>query len=413
MKKIIFGVAVVAVLCVGFYVPSSFLRPEAVHDIVPVTHEVSKDLIKTDSTKTQTKTSEKIIESKKEKLEKTALLADGCFWCVEHDLDKVEGVIDVVSGYAGGSSENPTYENYIKANHREVVQVTYDASTVTYANLVEHIIKHGDPTDSQGSFGDRGQAYVPAIYYENDFEKTEAMRVIQAVDAMQVFGAPLPLLVIPRVIFWPAEEYHQDYSVKNPVRYNIYRTASGRDKFIEKHWGKNKDIFTIPDLQVKTSTTMSNTSKKDSFASFIKPTETELRNSLTVLQYEVTQEEGTETPFKNEYDKNYAEGIYVDIVSGEPLYFSKDKYDSGTGWPSFVKPISDDVVVLIEDDTFFSKRTEVRSRHADSHLGHVFTDGPTDRGGKRYCMNSAAFRFIPRSAMEEEGYGYLFAQMDA
>jgi peptide methionine sulfoxide reductase msrA/msrB len=341
--------------------------------------------------------------------EKTALLANGCFWCVEHDLEEVEGVIDVVSGYAGGSTENPTYKNYDAGGHREVVLVTYDANTVTFGNLVEHVIKHGNPTDAEGSFGDRGQQYAPAIYYESEHEKNEAVRVIQAIDALRVFPEPLPLVVIPRVAFWPAEEYHQNYAKKNPVRYTYYRTASGRDAFIKKQWGDSAGSFVVSplkDVEMKPIT-----SRENSWESFVKPSNDVLKTLLTGIQYKVTQEDGTEPSFQNAYDKNYNEGVYVDVVSGEPLFLSKDKYDSGTGWPSFVKPISDDAVTLHEDNTFFSKRTEVRSRYSDSHLGHVFDDGPEDRGGKRYCMNSAALLFIPRGDMEKEGYAYLLPRI--
>jgi peptide methionine sulfoxide reductase msrA/msrB len=326
-------------------------------------------------------------------------------------LAKVNGVQDVVSGYAGGTTENPTYKNYSAGGHREVVLVTYDAHQVTYANLVEHILKHGDPTDADGSFHDRGSEYAPAIYYENEEEQSEALRVIHAIDALHVFPAPLPILVIPRVPFWPAEEYHQNYAEKNPLRYTYYRNASGRDAFIEKYWEDSANTFTLSTINNMNTPTEPKAFNNDSWNSFVKPNDASLRTLLTPLQYKVTQEEGTETPFKNEYDKNYAEGIYVDVVSGEPLYFSKDKYDSGTGWPSFVKPISDDVVVLKEDNGLFTKRTEVRSRYADSHLGHVFDDGPKDRGGKRYCMNSASLRFIPKVDMESAGYGYLLHQL--
>ena len=341
--------------------------------------------------------------------QKTALLANGCFWCVEHDLEKVEGVIDVVSGYAGGTTENPTYENYSKGGHREVVLVTYDANVVTYANLVEHIIKHGDPTDAEGSFGDRGQEYAPVIYHENESEKSAAGRVINEIDALHIFEKPLPLLVSPRVEFWPAEDYHQNYSEKNPVRYKFYRTASGRDAFIKKYWGDFAQLFVVSTSEALRD---KKTFDENSWKNFILPTETELQTLLTPIQYEVTQDEGTEKPFENAYNKNYEEGIYVDIVSGEPLFLSKDKYDSSTGWPSFVNPISDDVVTLHEDNGLFTKRTEVRSRHANSHLGHVFEDGPSDRGGKRYCMNSASLRFIKKSDMEKEGYAYLFSLMN-
>ncbi len=337
----------------------------------------------------------------------TAMFGNGCFWCVEHDLENVVGVTDVVSGYAGGTSDNPTYKNYSEHGHREVVQVTYDASQVTYGNLVEHILKHGDPTDTGGSFHDRGSAYAPAIFYGSELEKQEANRVIAGIDSLGVFDSPLPIVVIPHTPFYPAEEYHQDYSEKNPVRYKYYRAGSGRDTFINDHWGGRANIFEIPSMKTDEGVT----SKEGSWGTYTKPSKAVLAQTLTALQYQVTQEEGTETPFNNVYDKNYADGIYVDIVSGEPLYSSKDKYDSGTGWPSFVKPIAEDAVTLHEDSTFFSKRTEVRSRYADSHLGHVFDDGPSDRGGKRYCMNSASLRFIAKEKMEEEGYGYLLSKV--
>lgn len=343
--------------------------------------------------------------------EKLALLANGCFWCVEHDLEEVVGVSKVVSGYAGGTGENPTYENYVGLGYKEVVLVTYDPSKVSYGNLVEHIIKHGDPTDASGSFNDRGLQYAPAIYYENDGEKAEARRVIDAVDAMKVFQDPLPLVLLPTTKFWPAEDYHQDFAKKNPLKYGYYRTGSGRTAFIEKTWGDRASKFEVPRVPTETSKRTTPVYNALSWKDFVKPDDAVLRSTLTSIQYEVTQNDGTEKPFANEYDKNYDEGIYVDIVSGEPLYFSKDKYNSGTGWPSFVKPISDEVVVLKEDNTLFTKRTEVRSRYADSHIGHVFDDGPKDRGGKRYCMNSAAMRFIAKSDMEKEGYGYLLNQV--
>lgn len=343
--------------------------------------------------------------------EKLALLANGCFWCVEHDLEEVVGVSKVVSGYAGGTGENPTYENYVGLGYKEVVLVTYDPSKVSYGNLVEHIIKHGDPTDASGSFNDRGLQYAPAIYYENDGEKAEARRVIDAVDAMKVFPNSLPLVLLPTTKFWPAEDYHQDFAKKNPLKYGYYRTGSGRTAFIEKTWGDRASKFEVPRVSTEISKRTTPVYNALSWKDFVKPSDTVLQGTLTSIQYEVTQKDGTEKPFANEYDKNYEEGIYVDIVSGEPLYFSKDKYDSGTGWPSFVKPISLEVVTLHEDNTLFTKRTEVRSRYADSHIGHVFDDGPADRGGKRYCMNSAAMRFIAKSDMEKEGYGYLLNQV--
>jgi peptide methionine sulfoxide reductase msrA/msrB len=328
-----------------------------------------------------------------------AVFANGCFWCVEADLEKLGGVSDVVSGYMGGTGVNPTYEDYGARGFREVVEVSYNPSKLSYANLVEHIIKHGDPTDGEGSFYDRGEGYAPAIYYKNDTEKAVAEKVISDINNAKVFSKPLALLVLAESNFYPAEEYHQDYYKKNPIRYQYYRNGSGRNAFIEKYWSDKAGEFTF------TTPPSSTPEIKAKWLNFKKPTESELRKILTPLQYQVTQEDGTETPFQNEYDSNKEEGIYVDIVSGEPLFSSKDKYDSGTGWPSFVKPIKPDVVVLHEDNSLFSLRTEVRSRYADSHLGHVFDDGPRDLGGKRYCMNSAALRFIPKTEMESKGYG--------
>jgi peptide methionine sulfoxide reductase msrA/msrB len=343
----------------------------------------------------------------------TALFANGCFWCVEHDLEKVPGVLGVVSGYAGGTTDNPTYENYHDGGHREVVEVTYNPQIVSYGNLVEHIIKHGDPTDAGGSFYDRGEYYAPAIYYKTAEEKELALAIINAVDEIKVFKEPLPLVVLAAVPFWPAEDYHQDYSKKNPIRYSYYRSGSGRTKYIESVWGSEVGTFTISNNLNKPKAMDDKKVQytSDSWNGFVKPTKEELKAKLSPLAYEVTQEESTERAGTSEHDKNYEEGIYVDIVSGEPLFLSRDKYDSGTGWPSFVKPISAEVVTLHEDKRLFSTRTEVRSRYADSHLGHVFPDGPGDRGGMRYCMNGAALRFILKADMEKEGYGYLLSQI--
>lgn len=340
---------------------------------------------------------------------KIAIVGTGCFWCVEHDFAKVTGVINVVSGYAGGSTENPTYENYGKGGHREVVKVTYDPNILSYGNVIEHVIKYGDPTDPDGSFKDRGKYYAPVIHYENDIERDTVLAVIQQIDALGVYEKPIAVSVLPTATFFAAEEYHQDYAEENPVRYNVYRKASGRTAFIEKHWGQNAGDFIASEKPtLETNNEMSNmTTSKKSWENFVKPSDAELKATLTALQYDVTQKEGTERAGTSELDKNYEAGIYVDIVSGEPLFSSRDKFDSGTGWPSFVKPIAEDAVTHHEDKKLFSTRTEVRSRYADSHLGHVFNDGPSDRGGLRYCMNGAALRFIPKVDMEKEGYGDL------
>ena len=331
----------------------------------------------------------------------TALLAGGCFWSVEYDLEKVAGVIKVTAGYAGGTTEHPTYENYVQGGHREVVEVTYDPKRVSYDNLVEYLIKHTDPTDAGGSFYDRGAEYASVIYYETDEEKKIAEEIVAEIDRKKVYPKPVVTQVIVRSPFWPAEDHHQDYAQKNPLSYAAYRKASGRSAFIEKYWGENKDVFFTQGMTMDTQPE----TEKAKWASYKKPHDADLRTMLTPLQYEVTQKNGTERPFSSGYDTNKAEGIYVDVLSGEPLYSSKDKFDSGTGWPSFVKPITREAVVYVEDNLLLSSRIEVRSRYADSHLGHIFDDGPSDRGGKRYCMNAAALRFVPKEDMEKAGYG--------
>jgi peptide methionine sulfoxide reductase msrA/msrB len=337
---------------------------------------------------------------------KTAVFAGGCFWCVESDFAKIsDGLVDVVSGYSGGTTDNPTYETYHDGGHREVVEVTYDPAKISYGDLAEYLLRHIDPTDAGGSFNDRGDAYTSAIYYETEEEKKIAEDIIARIDAEKIFEKPIVTPVIPRKKFWPAEGYHQNYAENNSLKYGFFRLASGRDAFVKKAWkGRELTIHRGNVTPVGTSTT-STGSTTTPWKNFTKPSDEELKTKLTPLQYKVTQHEGTEPPFQNEYADNHDDGIYVDIVSGEPLFSSHDKYDSGTGWPSFVKPISKENIVEREDNTFFSTRTEVRSKLGDSHLGHVFPDGPRDRGGMRYCMNSAAMRFIPKENMAEAGYG--------
>lgn len=336
-----------------------------------------------------------------ENIKSEAIFANGCFWCVEYDLEKLPGVISAVSGYTEGDGDNPNYDNYASLGHREAVLVQYNPNIISYENLVEHIVKHGDPTDNDGSFYDRGFQYAPAIYFSNESEKLSAAKVIDSINSAKIFDEKIDLPILPKKKFWPAEEYHQDYAQKNPIRYSYYRGGSGRDKFINKYWPEKAYIFEY-----------SNSPKKaifneGSWQNYQRPSDDQIRLKLSDLQYDVTREEGTERPFENEYDKNFKEGIYVDIISGEPLFLSKDKFDSGTGWPSFVTPINNNSVKKVEDKKLFVSRVEVRSKFSDSHLGHVFEDGPKDRGGLRYCMNSASMIFIAKENMEEMGYGYL------
>lgn len=331
----------------------------------------------------------------------TLLLAGGCFWCVEADLEKLPGVVEVVSGYAGGTTENPTYETYHDGGHREVVEVIYDPTKVSFEAILIYAMKHMDPTDGEGSFYDRGSYYAPAFYYENDAEKAIIENLLAEVQANGPYQKPLAIAVEPRPQFWPAEAYHQDYykGTLSGINYQYYRSGSGRDKFIEDNWGDD----TGPDLPWRENEETS-TSSDGAWDTYQKPTAAELKATLSPLAYKVTQADGTEPPFSSEYDKFWEPGIYVDILSGEPLFSSKDKFDSGTGWPSFVKPIVPDAVTEHEDRKLFSVRTETRSAIADNHLGHVFPDGPIDRGGLRYCMNGVALRFVPLADMESAGY---------
>lgn len=316
-----------------------------------------------------------------------ATLAGGCFWCIEAPFESIDGVLKVVSGYSGGAVENPTYEQVTSGTtgHKEAVQVYFDPELISYSEILDVFWKQLDPTDAGGSFYDRGSQYESGIFYHNNKQKQVAEKSKNDLEKSGIFDKPIVTKIEKFVNFYPAEEYHQDYAEKNPLHYSNYKKGSGRESFIKAVWGdENVDQYIR--------------NAKDE----------NIKKNLTELQYNVTQKSVTEPPFKNEYWDHQEDGIYVDIISGEPLFSSKDRFECGSGWVSFTKPIDTRFTQKREDTSHGMNRIEVRSKIADSHLGHVFYDGP-DPTNLRYCINSASLKFIPKDKMKELGYGeYLW-----
>lgn len=309
-------------------------------------------------------------------------LAGGCFWGVEAFMSRIDGVVDAAAGYANGRTEHPAYEDllYRNSGHAETVRVRYDTGRISLDEVLIYFFRIIDPTSLNRQGNDRGPQYRTGIYYQDAGDLPVILKRVQAVQ--KACKKPVVVEVVPLKHFFLAEAYHQDYLDKNPGGYCHIDLSKAHEPVAR-------------------------------ISRYPRPSDEEIARQLTPEQYRVTQENATEAPFTNLYNENFEPGIYVDVVTGEPLFSSKDKFHSGSGWPSFTQPIAEYVVTWHEDAAHGMRRTEVRSRSGDSHLGHVFKDGPKDRGGLRYCINSAALRFIPLGEMASLGYGEWIGRVES
>ena len=318
------------------------------------------------NSKASEKTKEKTREETKE-----IYLAGGCFWGTEKYLSLVKGIVSTEVGYANGNTENPSYEDVCHNNtgHAETVKVLYDPDEIDLSYILRLYYDVIDPVAKNRKGNDIGTQYLTRIYFSYDDVREIIAKSVE--ELQKSYDRPIAIEVTPLRNYFAAEEYHQKYLDKNPNGYC--------------HIGREK---------------------------FTKAAKAHLKSTLTEIQYNVTQNNDTEPPFKNEYYNNFAEGIYVDVTTGEPLFVSTDKFESGCGWPSFSRPIDSDLLCELTDTSHGRIRTEVRSKSSDAHLGHVFTDGPRESGGLRYCINSASLNFIPKEQMEVKGYGHLLHLLD-
>ena len=301
-------------------------------------------------------------------------LAGGCFWGLEEHLSRIPGVEKTTVGYANGQVETTNYQSIKETDHAETVQVIYDPDKITLCAILLYYFRVIDPLSVNKQGNDRGRQYRTGVYYLDEADRQVIAHLFA--EQEEQLGRKIAVELEPLRHYILAEDYHQDYLKKNPGGYCHIDVTDADQPLIDP-------------------------------AAYQKPDQETLKAKLTAEQYLVTQESATERPFHNVYDQTFEEGIYVDITTGEPLFFGKDKFASGCGWPSFSRPIAKDVLHYYQDHSHGMERIEVRSRSGNAHLGHVFTDGPKDQGGLRYCINSASLRFIPKEEMEREGYGYL------